>query len=133
MPEHVTRKLVADGTMTTDRVTTTPRVRHCRTCGVAVIAALADDGPRTPGIRVHLDYRPLTPLGELQALVLGLTTYHVTAGSVAWRDPITIARRPADRSVVHHRHVCQPLPPIAYATDHHATTAAGAAPTDPPF
>lgn len=100
--------LVGKGVMDNQRVTATPTIRHCKACGLAVLAALADDGPQTPGVRVTLDPRPLTTHGELQALMAGHLTYHRTAGSVAWRDPMTIRRRPADRAQVFHTHAHSP-------------------------
>ena len=100
--------LIGKGAMDNQRVTATPTIRHCKTCGLAVLAALADDGPQTPGVRVTLDPRPLTTHGELQALLAGHLTYHRTAGSIAWRDPVTIKACPADHADVFHTHTHPP-------------------------
>lgn len=121
--------LIGRGVMDEARVTARPTHRHCKTCGLVVLVALADDGPQTPGVRVTLDPRPLTTHGELQALMAGHLTYHATSGSIAWRDPITITARPADASEVHHTHTCTPTaydrrettPRVAVAGDYDRT------------
>lgn len=129
-----TQQLLVDrGVMDAQRVTARPTLRHCRTCRRAVLVALADDGPGTPGVRVTLDPRRLTPYGELVALTHGLDTYHHTGGHIAWRDPVTITRRPAGQTDVHHTHRCDPLPGIEYWPTEKKYAAAESDPLNPPF
>ena len=106
MDTRTQQLLIGKGVMDTQRVTARPTTRHCRTCRQVVLVALADDGPQVAGVRVTLDPRPLTPYGELQALMAGRLTYHHTGGHIAWRDPVLIARKPAHGMNVHATHKC---------------------------
>ena len=101
-------------------VTTKPTTRHCKTCRRVVLAALADDGPGVSGMRVTLDPRPVTPLGELIALSAGLATWAHIGGAITWRCTIRIRTSPPGTKYdVHHSHVCTPIPGIEYAQPIH--------------
>ena len=131
MPQHLIEHLVETGVIDTDRVSAKARHRHCKDCRATVISALADDGPQVPGIRADVDPAPLTPLGELQATLLGRHTYLLAGGGLAWRHPSLIAAHPAgthpDRSV-HAAHACGK--PNLDHTPHRPTVRAAVA-TDP--
>ncbi|WP_130012155.1 hypothetical protein [Serinicoccus sediminis] len=123
MDPRALKHAIDQGHMDRERVTTTPTRRHCRACRRTVLVALADDGPQVTGIRVTLDPRPLTPLGELQALTAGLATYAHVAGALTWRCTIRIATTPASATYdVHHTHTCTPPPGIEYTTHSHQDT-----------
>lgn len=113
MDTRTQQLLVGKGVIDRDRVTARPTTRHCKTCRRVVLVALADDGPDVVGIRATLDPRPLTPLGELQALMAGLATYAHTGGGIIWRDPASIKRSDATVRNVHHAHACN-SPPVEY-------------------
>lgn len=114
MDQRTLGVLVDRGVMDAQRVTARPTIRTCKTCGRAVLVALADDGPDVPGIRTTLEVRPLTTYGELVALTAGALTFAVRGGHVAWRAPTDITRTPADQAQVHASHSCTPAPGIEY-------------------
>lgn len=63
------------------------------------------------GLDVVVDPAPLSPIGELQALLGGVHTYthHVVPGELCWRYPLVIRSRPAGtapRQTVHAAHRC---------------------------
>lgn len=89
--QRVKRTLIAKGLMDHQGVTATPKARHCRRCGAAVIAAIDDDGLTTA-----VDPHPTTVAGELAALLAGIRTYthipgyrllHRRAGRIRMNDP----------------------------------------------
>lgn len=101
------------------------KARRCR-CGADVLEALTGSG-QALGLDVVVDTAPLTPAGELAAVLAGVTTYthHVVAAELHHRSPWTIRTRPAGsraRQTVHALHVCgqrwqaqDPGPPAAAA------------------
>lgn len=116
MDQHTLNLIVQTGRMDRDRVTAKPTHRHCTTCRRIVLVALADDGAHVAGIRTTLDPRPLTPLGELQALTTGHLTFGHVGSALTWRCRLRIRTSPAGSSYdVHHTHKCEPAPGIEYA------------------
>lgn len=114
---HVFAHLQREGHVTADRVTKRPVVRTCRHCAASVIAAIEDEpAGRT---RVELEPAHLTPVGELQAALVGIATFEVTPTAIWWRDPSRIAGKPASATNVMAEHKCHspPLdsgpPPVA--------------------
>lgn len=96
-------KLVADGAMTEQNVTRTPKPRHCRHCGRAVIAAITD-----LGFEIAVEPTPTTPAGELHTLIGGGKTFAILPwGEMVLRDQYRIAYRDADREPTHAMHQCE--------------------------
>lgn len=94
--------LINDGVMTEQGVTRTPKPRHCRDCGAAVIAAITD-----LGLEVAVHPTPTTPGGELGALMAGSATYALLDhGEMVHRDQYRIAKRNADQECTYIQHVC---------------------------
>ena len=135
MDQRTLDLLIDRGVIDHERVTTKPTHRHCRHCRRVVLAALADDGPNAPGIRTTLDPRPLTPLGELQALTAGLATYGHVGGLITWRCTIRIrTSTPGQKYNVHHTHTCTPTPSIQYAPSiHRPGNTTTTRPGNPPY
>lgn len=106
MPAHVQATLIADGVMSEDRLTRTAKPRRCPTCRQMILAAIDD-----LGFDAWADPRPVTPLGELQALTSGRRTWSHTMGGLDARDAPFIAYLPADRLDVHGEHRCG-APPV---------------------
>lgn len=116
MPRHIQTALINDGVIDEQRVSAKPTLRRCRRCGSQILAALTDGSARVPGPRQDCDPRPLTPLGELQALAAGLDTFThggVVARWLTWREPAQITARPADTWDVHAEHRCD-APPLTH-------------------
>lgn len=107
MTPWLKKHLVDTGVMTADRVTRRPTTRTCRDCQVPVIAALLDEAISR---RLELDPAFLTPLGELQALLLERPTYQWTDGTITDRDPWRITGRPASTVRVLAEHACHSPP-----------------------
>lgn len=102
---------------------TRPKHRTCERCGAAVLAART-----TSGLDVVVDAAPLSPVGELQALLAGGATYtwHLGPDHLVHRYPLVIRSRPAGtpRQTVHPTHTCgatwpalQPVTPGAVDSD----------------
>lgn len=75
-------------------------------CGAAVLTGLTGSG-----VDVTVDAAPVSPIGELEAVLAGLTTYthHEVAGELYHRAGSTIRSRPAGtrpRQTVHPAHRC---------------------------
>lgn len=109
LPPAAKRALIAKGLMDDQGVTARPRQRHCRRCGAAVIAALAD----TLTVAVHPT--PTTVAGELAALLAGARTYQVWGSSMSYRDHwvIRAAVNHPDVVDVHVAHSCGMAAPEA--------------------
>lgn len=109
MPTHVARHLVAEGKMTTGRITHKPQYRRCKRCSAVTIAVLAGS------LEVWLWPDPTTPLGELQALTSGGDTWrvHEITKDVWGRRAWDIKRTSADDVDVHVQHRCDDDPPPA--------------------
>ena len=60
----------------------------------------------TDGVPVHLHPAPLTPWGEVLALMDGATTYTLGRAYTIWRYPAYIKAHPADTQIVMAEHVC---------------------------
>lgn len=95
----VQKKLVRDGLMDEARVTHTIKRRHCAGCGLVVLAALDEIGRRA-----IVDPDRLTPLGELQALTAGATTWADCGGAIVRRSVWRITRCRDER--IHADHEC---------------------------
>lgn len=95
--------LIDTGAMTEQRVTHTPRPRHCRHCGLAVIAAIDD-----LGFESVCDPHRLTKQGELEALMHGRWTFAINpyGGGMYARRARQIMHRPADEEYVYAAHKC---------------------------
>lgn len=103
----IQERLVADGAMTEQQVTRTPKARHCRDCGRSVIAAITD-----LGFEVSVEPTPTTPAGELDVLMRGGTTYALLEhGELVWRSRHRIAYRDANHEPTHAGHRCSDRPP----------------------
>lgn len=107
MPAWLQDQLVADGTMTGDFITRTLRPRHCRACAAPVLAAIDD-----LGLTTHIDPAPLTPEGELLALLAGRPTFATFGADLCHRWAGEITHRPASTRAVYAAHQCgaAPLP-----------------------
>lgn len=84
---------------------TRPRVQVCESCEQQTLLART-----TSGLDVVVDAAPLSPVGELQALLAGRATYtwHRIPDHLAHRYPLAIRSRPAGtpRQTVHPAHRC---------------------------
>lgn len=106
-PWHVIKdRLIADGAMTEQQVTHTPKPRHCRKCGRAVIAAITD-----LGFQIAVEPTPTTPRGELHVLMAGGRTFAIIANTMIWRDQYRIAFHDANTETTHAMHQCGKAPP----------------------
>ena len=107
-PWHVIKdQLIADGAMTEQHVTRTPKPRHCRDCGRAVIAAITD-----LGFEITVEPTPTTPAGELSALMNGGQTFAILDhGEMVWRSMHRIKYRDANKERAHAKHQCGINPP----------------------
>lgn len=107
-PWHVIKdRLVADGAMTEQHVTRTPKPRHCRDCGRAVIAAITD-----LGFEITVEPNPTTPEGELTTLMNGGMTFALLDhGEMVWRSRHRIKYRDANNERAHAKHECGKAPP----------------------
>lgn len=105
---HVFAHLQREGHVTADRVTKRPVVRTCRHCAASVIAAIEDEPAGR--MRVELEPAHLTPVGELQAALVGIATFEVTPTAIWWRDPSRIAGKPANATNVMAEHKCHSPP-----------------------
>lgn len=107
-PWHVIKdRLVADGTMTEQSVTRTPKPRHCRHCGRAVIAAITD-----AGFEVAVEPTPTTPAGEFAVLYQGGRTYALLEhGEMVWRSIHRIQFHDANNEPTHAMHECDKAAP----------------------
>lgn len=101
MPRHIQDVLIANGVMTEQRVTRTPRVRRCAHCRATVIAAIDD-----LGFTATTDPEELTPYGELQAAMTGKKTWAKHHDSLSTRDAPFITSHPANTIVIHAEHKC---------------------------
>lgn len=107
IPWSVTRDhLIADGTMTEQGVTRTPKPRHCRHCGRAVIAAITVDG-----FEVAVEPFPTTIAGELHTLMAGGQTYALLPDAMILRSWWRIKGADANSETVHAKHECGKAPP----------------------
>ena len=135
LPTHIQTMLVGAGVMDTERVTGKARTRRCEGCRAPVVSALADDGPQVPGIRADVDAAPLTPLGELQATLLGRATFTRAGGGLTWRPASAMAALPAGSSslrTVHAEHVCG-APPLDHLPAPTRVRTVDADPQNPPY
>lgn len=95
-------RLVADGAMSEQGVTRTPKARHCAGCGRVVIAAITDCG-----FEVAVDPYPLTPRGELEAAIADVDIFAVLDhGEMVRRDKHRIAFKDANNESAHPCHEC---------------------------
>ena len=93
--------------MTEQHVTRTPKPRHCRDCGRAVIAAITD-----LGFEITVEPNPTTPAGELATLINGGQTFAILDhGEMVWRDQRRIKYRDANKERAHAKHQCDKAPP----------------------
>ena len=96
MPDHVVAHLVATGVLTPDGTTRRATPRPCPRCRRLVIVGLDDD---RCAMTATVDPQPLTPAGELSALLTGRPTYTLTPQRNAYtlnrRDQFAIAAKPA--------------------------------------
>jgi len=108
MPTWLEAKLIADGVMTTDRVTKHAKPRRCPGCHLFVLVGLDDTLPS----RTTVDTQPVSALGELQALLAGRNTYGIDSGELFIRYASRITHKSADLTPVHVQHLCNgpPLP-----------------------
>lgn len=105
--QAIKARLIADGQMSEQDVTRTPKARHCRDCGRSVIAAITD-----LGFEVAVEPTPTTPAGELDVLMRGGETYALLEhGELVWRSRHRIAYRDADQEPTHAGHLCGKAPP----------------------
>lgn len=104
--QRVKDHLIADGAMSEQGVTHTPKPRHCRHCGRAVIAAITD-----LGFEVAVEPTPTTPAGELGELMAGGQTYAIVYGQMVWRNSHRIQYRDANNETTHAMHQCGKAPP----------------------
>lgn len=111
-------KQQSSAVLRTPAASTTPRARTCGSCGTRTLEART-----TAGLDVVVTAAPLSPVGELDALLAGVSTYthHVVMGDLAHRYPLVIRSRPAGtapRQTVHPTHRCgdtwQALPPALH-------------------
>lgn len=103
----IKERLVADGQMTEQDVTRTPKARHCRDCGRAVIAAITD-----AGFEVTVEPNATTPTGELTVLMNGGETFALLDhGEMVWRSTHRIKYRDANNERAHAKHQCGINPP----------------------
>lgn len=65
-----------------------PTKSTCRSCGAAILAGIHD------GFDIQLNPTPLTPIGEVEQLLLGHTTYELTDDSLGRRTTSRIRRGP---------------------------------------
>lgn len=73
LPEHVKRTLAVQGLYDTSTgAHTTARVTRCSVCRWPIFLGLDECG-----LTRRLDTKPLSTWGEVQALALGVTTYHL--------------------------------------------------------
>lgn len=77
MPAHVVAYLVDLGRLDADGVTRRARLTRCRRCGAMVFAGLDHD---KVALAVRVDPTPLSPVGELSALLTGRVTYELSRG-----------------------------------------------------
>jgi len=82
MPTWVAEHLIADGTMTRDRVTKTAKPRTCQKCWARVLTGLDEIGRRT-----EVDPTPINNLGECFALLTGRATYGIFYGELPRPSP----------------------------------------------
>jgi hypothetical protein len=78
-----------------------PRNGTCRSCGTRILVAYYDAMPR------YWDRPALTPVGELDALLRGLRTWHVVGTEVYQRRAHSITEEPAPiYGDIHRDHKC---------------------------
>ena len=105
--QAIKARLVADGQMSDQGVTRTPKQRHCRDCGRVVIAAITD-----LGFEVAVEPSATTTFGELTALMNGGETYALLDhGEMVWRSQHRIAYASPDKERTHAMHECGKAPP----------------------
>ena len=104
--QRVRDQLINDGAMTEQGVTRTPKPRHCRDCGRAVIAAIDANG-----FEVAVEPTPTTPAGELGVLLAGGRTYALIYGAMHYRTARRIEYQDANNETVHAMHECGKAPP----------------------
>ena len=96
MPDHLVTHLIATGVLTPDGVTRRARPRPCPRCQPLVLVGL--DHARC-ALPPTTNPTPLTPAGELAALLTGRETYKLTpnrnAYELNWRDQHSIRAKPA--------------------------------------
>lgn len=103
--------------------------RRC-SCGAAVLSALTGNG-----LDVTVDAAQLSPIGELEAVLAGVSTYthHQVPGELHHRSALSIRTRPAGtrpRQSAHALHRCGDTWP---ALDTRTPAAAAPTPDAPPF
>ena len=97
----VAAKLQRDGLMDHQGVTRTARLRHCRRCGLSVLAGIDN-----LGITVACWPTPTTHRGELSALLAGLRTFYRDGDRLISRNQWNIGRVSPDEHDVHVQHRC---------------------------
>lgn len=98
-------------------ITTTPNLIHCAHCQRPLLAATVD------GLDTHIDPTPLTPAGELTALLTGRPTYDLRGELLARRTAVRIRGGNRDLPVVA-EHTCRPTQPAHIDHAHLEATAA---------
>lgn len=106
LPPAAKRALLARRAMDHQGVTRKPKPRHCRRCGMAVIAAIDDHGLTT-----SVSPTPTTAKGELDARLAGLRTFTLWGGEMLYRSYWEIKGLHPDRYDVHVIHECGTPPP----------------------
>lgn len=105
--QAIKARLVADGQMSDQGVTRTPKARHCRDCGRSVIAAITD-----LGFEIAVEPMATTPAGEFTALMNGGETYALLDhGEMVWRSQHRIAYATPNKERTHAMHECEKAPP----------------------
>ena len=109
MDPLVLKYLISAGIMTAEGVVERPSIKQCKRCGAHTVAALEGAGPSrktTPGVEVRCDPRPLTPAGEMLAMLSGLSTFRHLGNCLLYRSTEGIRARSADRHPVLAEHRC---------------------------
>jgi len=110
LDQHVRNHLIDTGVITARGLTRTTTHRHCpRGCGLVLLAC------QDSGIEIWCDPLPITPAGELTALLTGRPTYTLLLGQLAYRHFDRITFRDANTDRVYAAHQCgTPQPDVNY-------------------
>lgn len=106
LPSAARQSLLNKRLMDHQGVTRTARLRHCRRCGLAVLAGIDN-----LGMTVACWPMAITHRGELSALLAGLRTFYLDGDRLISRWHLNIGRISPDEHDVHIQHRCgDPVP-----------------------
>lgn len=134
LPPHIRRHLQATGVLTDRGTSRRARLIECRFCRAWVVAGLDAD---VAAFDSSADPTPLTPTGEVLALLDGRATFDLTErrdrSELDYRDAAVITGHPADRGRVLAEHRCGLPVPTTWAAPPQQATRTATDPDTPPF